>query len=109
MAQLPALKSGDTFTVTVTYSDPTGAPINLTISDIVPSAQVRDGDLMLIAPLAVVVLDQTAFPGMFTLSAATGTWPINTQLGFDIKYTTGGTIITHTDATYFRVESAITQ
>ena len=106
MAVLSPIKSGDTLGMTVTYTDYLGVPIDIT--GIAISSQVRDGNSNLIAMFTIVKGDQIANPGQFSMTSATSSWPINTQLEFDIKYITPVSVITHTDPVYFRVIPAIT-
>lgn len=108
MQLLPAIKIGDTFSAVVTYRDATGVPINLTTAAVVPSSQVRDGNNTLVATLTVAILNQTTNPGQYTLTADTTLWPPNTQLVSDIKYVTGGTVITHSDRFGVPTISAVT-
>lgn len=86
------IKQGDTFSVTGTYTDGNGLPIDLT--NITISSQVRSTTLALIDTLVCVKSGTT---GVYTLSAPIGTdaWPIGEAV-WDIKYSSGS-MVTHTD------------
>lgn len=105
MAQLPPIKRGDTFAPLLTYTDAQGYPIDLTEVEI--TSQVRDLSGGLVANLTVTKLDQSAYPGKYTLTAETASWPAQRQLQFDIRYVRSGAI-THTESALLRIDYPVT-
>lgn len=106
MAQISPIKQGDTFGPMATYTNAAGVPIDVTNIQI--ASQVRDGNGTLIATLVVSKLNQTTYPGQYSLNAATDSWPVNRQLMMDIRYIENGAVV-HTDTLTFRVEPAQTR
>ena len=85
MISLPPLKRGDTFYIGCVSKDSTGEPNDLTNIQI--RSQVRSAATKkLIADLLIVKLDQTEYPGQFSITSPTDTWPIGTcLLDFELK------------------------
>ena len=85
MISLPPLKRGDTFYIGCTSKDSTGESNDLT--NIQVRSQVRSAATKkLIADLPIVKLDQTEYPGQFSITSPTDTWPIGTcLLDFELK------------------------
>ena len=85
MISLPPLKRGDTFYIGCVSKDSTGELNDLT------NIQIRSHILSaatkkLIADLPIVKLDQTEYPGQFSITSPTDTWPIGTcLLDFELK------------------------
>ena len=79
MISLPPLKRGDTFYIGCTSKDSTGEANDL--SNIQIRSQIRSAATKkLIMDLPIVKLDQTEYPGQFSISADTNGWPIGTCL-----------------------------
>ena len=85
MISLPPLKRGDTFYIGCTSKDSTGESNDL--SNIQIRSHVRSAATKkLIADLPIVKLDQTEYPGQFSITSPTDTWPIGTcLLDFELK------------------------
>ena len=85
MISLPPLKRGDTFYIGCASKDSTGEPNDLT--NIQVRSQIRSAATKkLIADLPIVKLDQTEYPGQFSITSPTDTWPIGTcLLDFELK------------------------
>ena len=85
MISLPPLKRGDTFYIGCISKDSTGELNDLT--NIQVRSQVRSAATKkLIADLPIVKLDQTEYPGQFSIASPTDTWPIGTcLLDFELK------------------------
>lgn len=85
MISLPPLKRGDTFYIGCVSKDSTSELNDLT--NIQVRSQVRSAATKkLIADLPIVKLDQTEYPGQFSIASPTDTWPIGTcLLDFELK------------------------
>lgn len=85
MISLPPLKRGDTFYIGCISKDSTSELNDLT--NIQVRSQVRSAATKkLIADLPIVKLDQTEYPGQFSITSPTDTWPIGTcLLDFELK------------------------
>jgi hypothetical protein len=85
MISLPPLKRGDTFYIGCVSKDSTSELNDLT--NIQVRSQVRSAATKkLIADLPIVKLDQTEYPGQFSITSPTDTWPIGTcLLDFELK------------------------
>lgn len=85
MISLPPLKRGDTFYIGCVARDTDGTTHDLT--NIQVRSQVRSAATKkLIADLLIVKLDQTEYPGQFSITSPTDTWPIGTcLLDFELK------------------------
>ena len=85
MISLPPLKRGDTFYIGCVSKDSTSELNDLT--NIQVRSQVRSAATKkLIADLPIVKLDQTKYPGQFSITSPTDTWPIGTcLLDFELK------------------------
>jgi hypothetical protein len=100
-------KQGDTFEVICTYKDSMGQALNLSTSNITIRSQVRSKTGTLVADLVYAMLDQSTYPGKYSLSvASTAEWPIGILL-WDIEYTQDG-IITTSDPIEILVQSKVT-
>ena len=85
MISLPPLKRGDTFYIGCVSKDSTSELNDLT--NIQVRSQVRSAATKkLITDLPIVKLDQTEYPGQFSITSPTDTWPIGTcLLDFELK------------------------
>lgn len=104
-----SLKVGDTFGLSCTYKqDGEATPIPTHTL----RSQVRTEDGKLVANLEVTKADQTASPGVFTLSLASGsttqTWPAPEDLYIDIEVTDGG-VVRSTETFVIPTESDVTR
>jgi len=91
MISLPPLKRGDTFYIGCTSKDSTGESNDL--SNIQIRSQIRSAATKkLIIDLPIVKLDQTEYPGQFSISADTNNWPIGTCL-LDFELSREGAVI----------------
>lgn len=85
MISLPPLKRGDTFYIGCVARDIDGTTHDLTNIEI--RSQIRSAATKkLIADLPIVKLDQAEYPGQFSITSPTDTWPIGTcLLDFELK------------------------
>ena len=85
MISLPPLKRGDTFYIGCAARDIDGTTHDLT--NIQVRSQIRSAATKkLIADLPIVKLDQAEYPGQFSISSPTDTWPIGTcLLDFELR------------------------
>jgi hypothetical protein len=79
MTRLPPIKRGDTFYIGCISKDANGVPNNLSNFQI--RAHVRSAATKkLVAELPIAKLDQTQYPGHFSISTPTNDWPIGVCL-----------------------------
>lgn len=108
MVKLPEIKQGDTFILGCTSKDSNGNPENLANTTIYSQLRMSANNYLL-QEFQVIILDQTAYTGQFSIGTPTNTqqnWPVGVHL-MDIEFKVANTV-TRSETMQLPVIKAIT-
>lgn len=105
MIKLPKIKRGDTLVLTQTYFVD---EVPTDITDITIKSQLRTVADVLVVELTATKLDQTAYPGVFTLTLPEGGALTVGNLYCDIEFSDSFDVVKSTETFIIPVEKDIT-